>query len=119
MCYFWCEVRNPEDAMHQISSTAIIELAVDLTSSLNQKDRFDRLLDTVRKTINCDAVALLSFQNDVLTPLALQGLSRDTLGRRFHVSEHPRFTVLCRCPPWVNNLVIYLGGRGQQTKRPL
>ncbi len=82
--------------MHQISSTAIIELAVDLTSSLNQKDRFDRLLDTVRKTINCDAVALLSFQNDVLTPLALQGLSRDTLGRRFHVSEHPRFTVLCR-----------------------
>ncbi len=82
--------------MSQISSTAIIELAVDLTSSLNRKDRFDRLLDTVRKTISCDAVALLSFKGDVLTPLALQGLSRDTLGRRFFVNEHPRFEQLCR-----------------------
>ena len=82
--------------MSQISSTAIIELALDLASSLNSKDRFDRLLDTVRKTINCDAVALLSFHGDILTPIALQGLSRDTIGRRFIVTEHPRFNVLCQ-----------------------
>ncbi|MFT6586303.1 MAG: anaerobic nitric oxide reductase transcription regulator [Cognaticolwellia sp.] len=82
--------------MNQISSTAIIELALDLASSLNSKDRFDRLLDTVRKTINCDAVALLSFHGDILTPIALQGLSRDTIGRRFVVAEHPRFDVLCQ-----------------------
>ena len=80
----------------QISSTAIIELALDLASSLNSKDRFDRLLDTVRKTINCDAVALLSFHGDILTPISLQGLSRDTIGRRFVVTEHPRFDVLCQ-----------------------
>tara|TARA_R110000737_G_scaffold44757_3_gene65022 strand:- start:1087 stop:2673 length:1587 start_codon:yes stop_codon:yes gene_type:complete len=82
--------------MSQISSTAIIELAIDLASSLNSKDRFDRLLDTVRKTINCDAVALLSFHGDILTPIALQGLSRDTIGRRFIVAEHPRFAALCQ-----------------------
>lgn len=82
--------------MSQISSTAIIELALDLASSLNSKDRFDRLLDTVRKTISCDAVALLSFHGDILTPIALQGLSRDTLGRRFYVAEHPRFAALCQ-----------------------
>jgi len=82
--------------MSQISSTAIIELALDLASSLNSKDRFDRLLDTVRKAISCDAVALLSFHGDILTPIGLQGLSRDTLGRRFYVAEHPRFAALCQ-----------------------
>ena len=82
--------------MNQISSTAIIELALDLASSLNSKDRFDRLLDTVRKTITCDAVALLSFHGDILTPIAIQGLSRDTIGRRFLLAEHPRFDVICQ-----------------------
>jgi len=82
--------------MSQISSSAIIELALNLAGSLNTKDRFDRLLDTVRKTIVCDAVALLSYHGDLLKPIALQGLSRDTLGRRFLVAEHPRFVTLCQ-----------------------
>ena len=82
--------------MKKISSTAIIELALDLATSLNSKDRFDRLLATVRKAISCDAVALLSFHGEVLKPIALQGLSRDTLGRRFYVEEHPRFLALCQ-----------------------
>jgi anaerobic nitric oxide reductase transcription regulator len=82
--------------MKKISSTAVIELALDLATSLNTKDRFDRLLDTVRKTIACDAVALLSYHGDVLKPIALQGLSRDTLGRRFYIQEHPRFLALCQ-----------------------
>lgn len=82
--------------MNDISSTAIIELAVDLASSLTTTDRFDRLLDNVRKIIACDAVALLSFHGDMLKPIALQGLSRDTLGRRFLIAEHPRFEKLCR-----------------------
>lgn len=85
-----------QDIMKQISSTAIIELALDLATSLNSKDRFDRLLDTIRKTIACDAVALLSYHGDVLKPIALQGLSRDTLGRRFVIDEHPRFVELCQ-----------------------
>lgn len=82
--------------MSQISSTAIIELALNLASSLNKEDRFDRLLDTVRKTITCDAVALLSYHDEILRPIALQGLSRDTLGRRFNITEHPRFSALCQ-----------------------
>jgi anaerobic nitric oxide reductase transcription regulator len=82
--------------MNEISSSAIIELALDLATSLDSADRYDRLLDTVRKIIACDAVALLVHQGDVLTPLALQGLSRDTLGRRFYIKEHPRFDQLCQ-----------------------
>jgi anaerobic nitric oxide reductase transcription regulator len=82
--------------MNEISSAAIIELALDLASSLSTKDRFNRLLDTVRKVIICDAVVLLSYEQNMLKPLALQGLSRDTLGRRFLVNEHPRFDILCQ-----------------------
>ncbi|WP_068546046.1 nitric oxide reductase transcriptional regulator NorR [Thalassotalea crassostreae] len=82
--------------MNEITSNALLQLAIDLTNSLSSDDRFDRLLDTVRKTINCDAVALLSFHKDMLKPLAQQGLSKDTLGRRFIINEHPRFEVLCQ-----------------------
>ncbi|TDF36351.1 nitric oxide reductase transcriptional regulator NorR [Alteromonadaceae bacterium M269] len=81
--------------MSDISSTALIELAVDLASSLNTENRFDRLLDNVRKIIACDAVVLLSHHGDMLKPIAMQGLSRDTLGRRFFIKDHPRFKILC------------------------
>jgi len=82
--------------MLHITSNALLELSLDLATSLTTKDRFDRLLTTVRHTINCDAVALLSYDEHVLTPLAQRGLNNDTLGRRFKLSEHPRFAVICQ-----------------------
>jgi len=82
--------------MNEISALAIIELATDLTAGLASKERYDRLLDTVRKTIPCEAVALLSFDGSELKPIAMQGLSRDTLGRRFLLREHPRFAAICQ-----------------------
>ena len=45
--------------------------------------------------ISSTAIIELSFHGDILTPIALQGLSRDTIGRRFVVAEHPRFAALC------------------------
>jgi anaerobic nitric oxide reductase transcription regulator len=81
--------------MANISYTSLIELAIDLSSSLINKDRFERLLTTVRKTIECDAVVLLALQGERLKPLALQGLSPDTLGRRFEIDQHPRFLQIC------------------------
>ena len=50
--------------MNDITSTALIELAIDLTSSLGTVERYDRLLDTVRKTIPCEAVALLALNGE-------------------------------------------------------
>ena len=82
--------------MLHITSDALLELSLDLATSLTTKDRFDRLLTTVRHTINCDAVALLSYHEKVLTPLAQRGLNNDTLGRRFQLNEHPRFAVICQ-----------------------
>jgi anaerobic nitric oxide reductase transcription regulator len=49
-----------------------------------------QLLDAVRRRVPCDAAALLRLDGDLLTPLALHGLSPDTLGRRFRLAEHPR-----------------------------
>ncbi|ALZ74580.1 nitric oxide reductase transcriptional regulator NorR [Rheinheimera sp. F8] len=74
----------------------LLEVALDLANSINTEDRFDRLLSSIRKAIRCDAVALLRLQQQVLIPLAIQGLAADTLGRRFLLSEHPRLAALCR-----------------------
>ena len=80
---------------NEITFSGLIELAVDLTASLTSRDRFDRLLSTVRQTIRCDAVAVLELRGEYLKPLAQQGLSADTLGRRFEISDHPRFAEIC------------------------
>ena len=79
-----------------IDNHLLLEVALDLANSINTEDRFDRLLSSIRKAIRCDAVALLRLQQQVLIPLAIQGLAADTLGRRFLLSEHPRLAALCR-----------------------
>ena len=81
--------------MSEISSTALIELALNLTNSLTDTDRFERLLSTVRQAVACDAVVLLHVQGDYLRPLALQGLTKETLGRRFEIAAHERFAEIC------------------------
>lgn len=81
--------------MSDITYSTLIELAVELTNNLTGSDRFDRLLGVVRQTIACDAVALLSLQGDHLRPLAQQGLTADSMGRRFAIKSHPRFAAIC------------------------
>lgn len=73
---------------------AMIPLMADLSRELPDGERYRRLLDSVRMLFPCDAAALLRLEGEVLVPLATNGLSGDTLGRRFRVSEHPRFRVL-------------------------
>jgi len=82
--------------INKISSTALIELSIELAQSLTSNDRFNRLLTTIRKTITCEAVAVLACKGDYLVPLAMQGLSSDTLGRRFSIAQHPRLSAICQ-----------------------
>jgi len=82
--------------MAEITSDTLIELALDLTTNLTAKDRFTRLLATVKSTITCDAVVLLSVTHETLKPLSQLGLSPDVLGRRFDIHEHPRLSEICR-----------------------
>ncbi|MBX9763439.1 MAG: nitric oxide reductase transcriptional regulator NorR [Pseudomonadaceae bacterium] len=74
--------------------TALIPLVADLSRELPQTERYRRLLQALRQLLPCDAVALLRLEGEVLVPLAVEGLSADTLGRRFKLSEHPRLQAL-------------------------
>jgi len=82
-------------AAAELDNAVLLEVALDLANSLNNENRFDRLLTSIRKAIRCDAVALLGLHQQLLTPLASQGLSADTMGRCFALAEHPRLAVLC------------------------
>jgi anaerobic nitric oxide reductase transcription regulator len=73
---------------------AIIPLVADIAREMPSAERYRRLLEALRILLPCDAVALLRLEDDWLLPLAVDGLSSDTLGRRFRVNEHPRFAAL-------------------------
>ncbi|WP_210642912.1 MULTISPECIES: nitric oxide reductase transcriptional regulator NorR [unclassified Pseudomonas] len=78
--------------------TSLLPLVADLSRELPEGERYRRLLGALRALLPCDAAALLRLDGDCLVPLAVDGLSTDTLGRRFRVSEHPRFEALLATP---------------------
>jgi anaerobic nitric oxide reductase transcription regulator len=79
---------------------ALVPLIEDLSSEMPDTERYRRLLHTSRALFPSDASALLRLDGDTLVPLAIDGLSGDTLGRRFRVSDHPRFArILARAEP--------------------
>ena len=77
---------------------SLVPLVADLPQELPESERYRRLLATLRHLFPCDAVALLRLDGDWLVPLAVDGLDRDALGRRFRVEEHPRLQALLGSP---------------------
>jgi len=75
---------------------ALTQLAIDLTNSVSSHDRFERLLSVIRHLFKCDASALLAFQHQQFTPLAINGLYDEVLGRRFAIQQHPRLEAIAR-----------------------
>lgn len=73
---------------------ALIPLVADLSRDLPDDERYRRLLRSLRQLFPCDAVALLKLEDEVLVPLSVEGLSPDTLGRRFRLGEHPRLDII-------------------------
>lgn len=82
--------------MKEISPQSLLTAAIELAQGVTAANRFDALLSTVRKTIKCDAVVVLSYQKGVLTPLAQQGLMSEVLGRRFDLASNPRLEQICQ-----------------------
>ncbi|PLZ02147.1 nitric oxide reductase transcriptional regulator NorR [Burkholderia sp. WAC0059] len=87
--------------MTQISN--VLDALVPLIADLAQDDlpaelRYQRLLDALRRLLPCDAIALLRLDGGALVPLAVLGLSADTLGRRFAIDAHPRLRTLLESP---------------------
>ena len=73
---------------------ALISLVNDLSRQLPARERYQHLLQTLRSLFPCDACALLKLEQDYLIPLAIDGLSEDTLGRRFLITQQPRFEMI-------------------------
>ena len=77
---------------------ALLPLVMDLAHDLPAELRYQRLLAALCRLLPCDAAALLRLEGEVLVPLSVQGLSADTLGRRFAVEAHPRLKALLVAP---------------------
>jgi anaerobic nitric oxide reductase transcription regulator len=74
--------------------SAFISIVNDLSRQLPAAQRYQNLLQTLMQLFPCDACALLKLEQHYLVPLAIDGLSEDTLGRRFLVAEQPRLAAI-------------------------
>ncbi|HEX7891698.1 MAG TPA: nitric oxide reductase transcriptional regulator NorR [Ramlibacter sp.] len=80
------------------ATTGVVESTTPAPASLAESDRYLELLTAARQLVPCDALALLRLDGSVLTPLAVDGLSVEALGRRFVVAAHPRLARLVESP---------------------
>ncbi|RTR04476.1 nitric oxide reductase transcriptional regulator NorR [Halomonas nitroreducens] len=71
-----------------------VALVADLVTDLPSAVRLQRLARTLRERFRCGAVCLLRLQEDVLVPVAVDGLVHEALGRRFEVAHHPRLAAI-------------------------
>ncbi|MGF1684570.1 nitric oxide reductase transcriptional regulator NorR [Photobacterium minamisatsumaniensis] len=74
----------------------LTQLALDLTQGLSSQDRFKRLLLVIKSLFGCDASALLAFRDQHFSPLAINGMFDEVLGRQFNIEEHPRLEAIAR-----------------------
>lgn len=79
-----------------ISVNLLATIAIQLQNGISHQDRFQRLISTLRQVLNCDASALLHYEQQQFRPLAIAGLSSDVLGRRFALNAHPRLEAIAR-----------------------
>lgn len=75
-------------------SSAFIAIINDLSQQLSAEERYKRLLQTLRQLFPGDACALLKLEQDALIALAIDGLTDETLGRRFLLAEQPRLAAI-------------------------
>lgn len=78
-----------------IDAASLLNTAVTLAKVSGLDTGFESLIACINQTVPSDAIALLSLQGDILKPLAIHGLTPDTLGRRFIIDEHPRLQAIC------------------------
>lgn len=65
------------------SVDVLAKIAIELQTGIGHQDRFQRLISTLRHVLDCDASALLRYEGRQFIPLAIDGLAKDVLGRRF------------------------------------
>jgi anaerobic nitric oxide reductase transcription regulator len=88
--------QNDNEAAMSFSVEVLAKIAIDLQSDIGHQDRFARLITTLREVLGCDASALLRYEAHQFIPLAIDGLAKDVLGRRFTLDGHPRLEAIAR-----------------------
>ncbi|HFW9700196.1 TPA: nitric oxide reductase transcriptional regulator NorR, partial [Shigella sonnei] len=78
------------------SVDVLANIAIELQRGIGHQDRFQRLITTLRQVLECDASALLRYDSRQFIPLAIDGLAKDVLGRRFALEGHPRLEAIAR-----------------------
>jgi len=73
----------------------LLAMAADLTAAISAKDRYLRLLESLKRAIPYDAATLLRVENNLLIPVATKGLASDAMGRQFDREDHPRLKIIC------------------------
>lgn len=82
------------------SVDVLANIAIELQRGIGHQDRFQRLITTLRQVLECDASALLRYDSRQFIPLAIDGLAKDVLGRRFALEGHPRLEAIARARMW-------------------
>src|ERR1019366_483897 len=85
---------EPTTTLSDQQLQAILEVTRDLTASLGASDRYERLLDVIRRLVPCDAACLLRLDGTELVPVASHGLIPEASMRRFDRRDHPRLDVI-------------------------
>ncbi len=75
-------------------TTIDVNLTTSEAATPTENTRFQSLLTAARRIVKCDAAAMLRLDGTTLRPVAIDGLSDETLGRQFPVAAHPRFARL-------------------------
>ena len=69
----------------------LLQIALDLSVELPKGQHYQKLIDSVKQVLPCDASALFVLDKDgFLVPVAVSGLSSAVLGRKFSPENHPR-----------------------------
>ena len=76
----------------------LLELSLGLNASLSAADRYEGLVEAIRRALPCDAAVLFRAEGEVLVPLASHGLTEAARAQRFALAEHPRLEVICSAP---------------------
>ncbi|EFK25050.1 anaerobic nitric oxide reductase transcription regulator NorR, partial [Escherichia coli MS 187-1] len=84
------------EAKMSFSVDVLANIAIELQRGIGHQDRFQRLITTLRQVLECDASALLRYDSRQFIPLAIDGLAKDVLGRRFALEGHPRLEAIAR-----------------------
>lgn len=84
------------EAKMSFSVDVLANIAIELQRGIGHCDRFQRLITTLRQVLECDASALLRYDSRQFIPLAIDGLAKDVLGRRFALEGHPRLEAIAR-----------------------